>query len=309
MNKAILFFVSIGVFSLVLGCVSLNDYSSLPEKSSYMGKFVGSWAPFNENNPTHILVFNEDGTGEEWSINNFVVEKIFKFTYRATGSNLGLNYNDSGISIRPYNFPEEYFGPMLSLPRFTSGSTLMSEKLYVKINEEMKSRFKVNTGTKTQTTDQLRVSELIAQADSYFDDEDFDRAFSLYMDVNNREDITINQKAWAQYNIALIYDEIRGDTAMSFEWYTKAAELGQMTAQLNLGNHYFRIEEYNKAFELYLKAAIQGEPQAQWNVSVCYYNGLGVEKDNQNYAEWVVKAYENGSKDAEIFLREKGVIK
>jgi hypothetical protein len=77
--------------------------------------------------------------------------------------------------------------------------------------------------------DQLSVAELIAKADSYFDNNDSYVALTLYMNAVDREDITINQSAWALYHIALIYERNRMPTT-ALEWYTRAAFDGSTEA-------------------------------------------------------------------------------
>ena len=146
------------------------------------------------------------------------------------------------------------------------------------------------------------------KADSYFDNKDLKKALPLYMDVANLEDIPVALKAWTQFRVGRIYD-IQGDVAKSTEWYTKAATLGEKTAQLNLGNYYYNQKDYDKALEWYIKSAVQGVGQAAWNVAAYYYQGLGVQEDNDKFAEWAVKAYELGNEDAAKVLRQMGIIK
>ena len=153
----------------------------------------------------------------------------------------------------------------------------------------------------------LSAEEQIAQADSYFNRNDFNRALPLYMEVAKRDDIQVELKAYATFRVGRIYDR-NGDIPKSVEWYTEAATLGNMTAQLNLGNHYDRQKDYEKAFGWYLKSAEQGEPNAEYNVAVYYFNGYGVEKDPDLFAEWITKAYQHGSADAERVLRQLGIL-
>lgn len=70
----------------------------------------------------------------------------------------------------------------------------------------------------------------------------------------------------------------------AFYCYQQAAELGHVTAQLNLGWAYSNgigaPQDNDKAFYWYRKAAEQGHPTAQFDLGFCYVNGLGVEKTN-----------------------------
>ena len=49
-----------------------------------------------------------------------------------------------------------------------------------------------------------------------------------------------------------------------------------------------------KAAQWYRKAAEQGNASAQYNLSVCYFNGKGVERDRAKSAEWYKKVNEQG---------------
>jgi len=156
---------------------------------------------------------------------------------------------------------------------------------------------------------QKSATELLEQADSYFANNNLQKALPLYIEVANREDIPTDQKAYAQFRTGRIYDR-NGDVEKSVEWYTKAATLGNSVAQLNLGNYYHGKKDYVRAFELYMKSAEQGEPQAEYNVFVYYLQGLGgVNEDNKIAVEWLEKAYIHGSEDAEQVMRQFGLLK
>jgi TPR repeat protein len=91
--------------------------------------------------------------------------------------------------------------------------------------------------------------------------------------------------------------------------FTDAANRGVPDGNLNLGNHYYNTDKA-KAFEYYMKAAEQGNPRAEYNVAVFYGQGLGgVPKDNDKFAEWLIKAAEHGSPDAINILKQLGMIK
>lgn len=157
-------------------------------------------------------------------------------------------------------------------------------------------------------TSPVSAEEQIEKADSYFDNNNLKKAHPLYLDIANNENIPTNLRAWAQFRVGRIYDR-QGDVEKSIEWYTKAATLGEKTAQLNLGNIYDKQKNYDKAFEWYVKSAEQGVEQAAWNVTVYYYQGFGVQKDDEKFAEWCLIAYKLGSKEAEKLLRQMGFIK
>ena len=82
------------------------------------------------------------------------------------------------------------------------------------------------------------------------------------------------------------------------EWYTKAAEKGDMLAQYNLGICYEHgrgvTKNYNKAVEWYTKAAQQGYEGAENNLGTCYRYGRGVPNDDSKAVKWYTKAAEKG---------------
>src|SRR5437899_270355 len=62
-----------------------------------------------------------------------------------------------------------------------------------------------------------------------------------------------------------------------------AAEQGDASAQLNLGNSYYNgqgvPQDYKEAMKWYRKAAEQGDVFAQFNLGIMFYHGQGVPKD------------------------------
>ena len=96
------------------------------------------------------------------------------------------------------------------------------------------------------------------------------------------------------------------DFVSSVEWTLKAANLGSMNAQCDMGWFYKNgrgVEQnYIKAYEWYLKAAEQGNSKAQDNIGDLYYDGKGVEQDYKKAAEWYKKAAEQGSSSAQCSL-------
>jgi len=164
----------------------------------------------------------------------------------------------------------------------------------------------VNIGC-SSTPETASAEDQLRRADNYFQNNNFNSALPLYVSVSSRDDIAMDMKAYATFRVGRIYD-IQGDVAKSNEWYTRAADMGNSVAQLNLGNYYHVINDYDNAFRLYLKSAEQGEPQAEYNVFVYYMNGIGMEKDADKAAEWLLKAYQHGSKDAENVMRQWGLL-
>ncbi len=83
------------------------------------------------------------------------------------------------------------------------------------------------------------------------------------------------------------------------EFFQKAAEQGNASAQYNLGVMYDNGQgvkkDYKKAIELYKKAAEQGNASAQSNLGVMYYYGRGVKKDKIKAYQLMMKAAKQGN--------------
>jgi TPR repeat protein len=100
----------------------------------------------------------------------------------------------------------------------------------------------------------------------------------------------------AEYMYGGIFREGRWkDAKQLVYWWTKAAEQGNVNAQLWLGAFYeqgqYGIErDYSKAFKWLSMAAKQGEPDAQVTLGQMYENAEGVTQDYGLAAYWYRKA-------------------
>ena len=85
---------------------------------------------------------------------------------------------------------------------------------------------------------------------------------------------------------------------LALKWYDKAAENGNVMAQIIMGQYYYSGEgvekNYEKAVNLYRNAAEQGYAIAQNNLGECYAKGNGIEQDWEKAMEWYRKAAEQG---------------
>jgi len=76
--------------------------------------------------------------------------------------------------------------------------------------------------------------------------------------------------AKALYCLGCCYD-VTKNPQKAFEWYSKAAEQGQVNAQYNVGYAYHFGDgvniDYDKAMNWYAKAAAQGNADAQQNLN------------------------------------------
>ncbi len=126
----------------------------------------------------------------------------------------------------------------------------------------------------------------------------------------------------AQYNCGGFYQRglgVEADEDIALDWYQKAAEQGYENAKkqideiqarravreearpyLERGMTALKEEQYQDALPDLRKAAELGGAEAQYQYAEVYLQGLGVEKDRKEAVGWLVKAYQQGHKQARI---------
>ena len=111
--------------------------------------------------------------------------------------------------------------------------------------------------------------------------------------------------AWAQFNLALMYDKGEGvpeNDAEAVKWYRKAADQGYVKAQYNLALMYANgegvPENDAEAVKWYRKAAEQGYANAQSVLGVMYGTGEGVPENNIRAYVWFSMAKTQGDTGA-----------
>ena len=99
---------------------------------------------------------------------------------------------------------------------------------------------------------------------------------------------------WEKYNAI-------PDKYESLAWHKKLAEQGNAEAQNILGtiseNQYRTSHQKNKkaakeAFQWYKKSAEQGNAEGEYNLARCYYEGMGIEKNEANAFSYFTKSAE-----------------
>lgn len=78
------------------------------------------------------------------------------------------------------------------------------------------------------------------------------------------------------------------------DWYKKAADAGNATAQFALGSHYIRKREMKAAATHMRKAADQGHAEGQYTLGALYAYGLGVPKSDADAVVLYKKAADQG---------------
>lgn len=110
--------------------------------------------------------------------------------------------------------------------------------------------------------------------------------------------ISANQgDADAQFVLGEMYsigEGVKQNSKAAIGWYTKAANLGNEDAkvelgyiQRDLGNLYLYKSDYTQAFNWYTKAGDQGDPYAAIKIAEMYYLGIGVTKDYRQVLKWM----------------------
>ena len=95
--------------------------------------------------------------------------------------------------------------------------------------------------------------------------------------------------------------------------FTRAAELGNVQAQMKLAEFYGdgRYVKKNKKlrFEWLLHAANNGNMEAQELIGECYEKGFGTKKNNPKAYNWYKKAAEQGSELGKLKGKEYELFK
>ena len=96
------------------------------------------------------------------------------------------------------------------------------------------------------------------------------------------------------------------------KWYTKAADQGNIHAQLALGDfYYYKGPDANpiESFKLYKKAADQGNIEAKKKLIFCYRDGFGVSVDLAEAAKLEKEIIDQQAKNADERIRAEELIR
>ena len=139
------------------------------------------------------------------------------------------------------------------------------------------------------------VSALIEQAWTAIETGDYETAVPLLQKAADLGDAT--GQLWLG-NCCSAGLGIQQDDKEAAKYYQLAADQGNANAQFNLGFAYYVGQgvdpDYDEAFRLFQLAADQGFPVAMFAVGDCYCLGTGVGKDLGAAAEWYRKALNAG---------------
>jgi TPR repeat protein len=76
----------------------------------------------------------------------------------------------------------------------------------------------------------------------------------------------------------------------------------------NLANYYYIDENYGKAFEYYEETAYNKYAPSQYGLFICYYKGLGVEKNIKIAIDWLILSAKEGNKQSILMANRLNVI-
>src|SRR5450432_3645929 len=97
-------------------------------------------------------------------------------------------------------------------------------------------------------------------------------------------------------------DGVPKDTKMAFEFGRRAAELGDLQSQFNVGQAYRKgagvAQDYAQAAYWYRKAAEAGSPSAQGEYALLFAQGQGVPLDYVQAYAWMELAASAGNSES-----------
>ena len=159
------------------------------------------------------------------------------------------------------------------------------------------------------TMEEEETAEQVGEVDEYDSDiekaeeacerNDYDTATSIWKKWADQND------TWSMNKLAFHYYE-EDNALMAFNWFLKAAELGDSEAQCAVAIFYSDgsvvPQDYAEAYKWYFKAADQDNPIAQCGLGEMYYFGYGVPESNTEAFKWFLKAVEHDHSNAQLYL-------
>ena len=92
----------------------------------------------------------------------------------------------------------------------------------------------------------------------------------------------------------------------SIKWYEIAISKGHIESMLNLAELYTELGDTQKAIHYYKKAAESGNESAILKLGQIYEEGIGIPKEHNTAVFWYRKAAANGNEDAKKKLKQLG---
>src|SRR5574344_798878 len=97
-----------------------------------------------------------------------------------------------------------------------------------------------------------------------------------------------------------LFKSKKDDDSQSSNSQQSASEINALNKTLlATANQLYQNGEYDRAFQMFKTVSENGEDiDAFFNLAMCYYRGLGTEKDIQQYLYWLKRAAELGDDQA-----------
>lgn len=120
----------------------------------------------------------------------------------------------------------------------------------------------------------------------------------------------LTKDEWNQYTDLMnrigVYYDTHKDFTKAFDWFKRAAALGNADAMNSCGLYYSNgtvvNKDYKLGFEYFMKAAKLDNASGAFNVGLDYFNGLGVEPNIYEAYKWIKKAADSRNRKAMDFL-------
>lgn len=132
------------------------------------------------------------------------------------------------------------------------------------------------------------------------------KAIALYRQyLDGQKKVTIADVYYHIYYCGY-YEIVNGQyEGKSIQWLIKAAELGLVDAEAELGDHYLNYDnDAPQAVTWLTRAAKHGSISAIKSLAECYNEGKGVDKDRKTAIEWYKKAAEKGDGECQSLVGE-----
>lgn len=116
-------------------------------------------------------------------------------------------------------------------------------------------------------------------------------------------DLLLGGNADCEYNVGALYEETGENRLAMQEWYSKSSARGCADADYQLGWYYYEetsYQDYDKAAYHFRRAAEVGHVEAQLNLGYCYAMGRGVKQDDGRAFRWIKQAIDSGKAETTL---------
>ena len=138
----------------------------------------------------------------------------------------------------------------------------------------------------------MKYEEKIYEANNEIREENYGKAFNIYLELANNGSIDCQRFiGWMYYTGKGVDKDLR----KASDWFSKAADKGDIEAKYGLGKVYISSENYSKSLTILLECANQGFPAALYSLGVMYRDGKGVETDRDKAYMYFKNGMKNGN--------------